>query len=133
MSLFTSKSNPCLYFNRFPGHLNDAQCYQMIPRIGRHRDKELPRRARLAADGGYPARIPLIVPRRICHNRRQRAANRALRSLRVKIEHSFGFQKIYSSISSVFRHKRPFYPFVISTCAFLSNRRKHFIYRIARK
>ena len=68
----------------------------------------LPRRARLLADGGYPARVPLIVLTRIARNRRQRSANRAnLRSLRVRIEHSTGFQKIYSSISSVFRHHRP--------------------------
>lgn len=47
---------------RFPGHMNDAQCYQTLPRIGRGMDRDLPRRARLLADGAYAARVPLIVP-----------------------------------------------------------------------
>ncbi|KAL9978538.1 hypothetical protein ACROYT_G016065 [Oculina patagonica] len=72
----------------FPGHLNDASCYQRIPRIGRHRHRDLPRGARLLADGGYPARLPLIVPTRNPRNARQRSANRALRSLREeRLEH----------------------------------------------
>ena len=104
--------------------MNDAHCYQTLPRIGRDMARDLPRRARLIADGGYAARVLLIVPRSIVHNRRQRLANRRLRSFRMQIEHSIGFQKVYASISSVFMHKRLFLPFVVSTCGFLSNRRK---------
>ena len=114
----------------FPGHLNDAQTYRMIPQPGM-RPFSLPGRARLAADGGYPAGLPLITPRRIGYSRRQRRANRVLRSVRVRIEHSIGFQKIYNCISSKFRHQRPFLPYVVMTCGFLSNRRKHFIKSLA--
>ena len=46
---------------RFPGHMNDAQCYQIIG-IGRGMGWDLPRRARLIADGDYAATVPLIVP-----------------------------------------------------------------------
>ena len=80
--------------------------------------------ARILADGGYAARVPVITPRRIARNRRQLQANRALRSLRMQIEHSIGFQKVYASINSIFRHKRSFLPFVVCTCGFLSNRRR---------
>ena len=111
---------------RFPGPIKDAQCYQTLQRIGRSMARDLPRRARLIADGGYPARVPLIVPRRIVHNRRQRLANRRLRSIRVQIEYSIGFQNVYACISSVFRHKRLFLPFVVSTCGFLSTEETFF-------
>lgn len=119
-----------LYFYRFPGHMNDAQCYQTLPRIGHGRIRNLPRRARLLADGGYAARVPLVVPRRIARNPRQTQANRVLRSIRMQIEHSIGFQKVYASVNSIFRHKRYFLPFVVCTCGFLSNRRKLIIRRL---
>lgn len=117
-------------FNRFPGHMNDAQCYQALPRIGHGRARNLPRRARLLADGGYAARLPLIAPRRNARNRRQIQANRALRSIRMQVEHSIGFQKVYASVNSIFIHKRCFLPFVVCTCGFLSNRRKLVIRRL---
>ena len=60
--------------------------------------------------GGYAAKGPVITPRRIARNRRQSQANRALRSLRMQIKHSIGFQKVYASINSIFRHKRFFFP-----------------------
>ena len=93
------------------------------------RARDLPRRARILADGGYAARVPVITPRRIARNRRQSQTNRALRSLRMQIKHSIGFQKVYASINSIFRHKRFFLPFVVCTCGFLSNRRKLIIRR----
>lgn len=70
------------------------------------------------------------APRRIARNRRQRQANRALRAIRMQIEHSIGFHKVYASINSVFRHKRCFLPFVVCTCGFLLNRRKLIIRRL---
>ena len=74
--------------------MNDAQCYQTLPRIDRGMARDLPRRARLIADGGYAARVSLIVPRSIVHNRRQRLAKRRLHSIRiVQVEHSIGFKK----------------------------------------
>ena len=67
----------------------------------------------------------------IVHNRRQRLGNRRLRSICiVQIQHSIGFQKFYASVNSVFRSKRLFLPFVVSTCGFLSNRRKAFLRRL---
>lgn len=118
------------FFFRFPGHMNDAQCYQTLPRIGHGRASNLPRRARLLADGGYAARVPLIAPRRIARNRRQRQANRAIRAIRMQIDHSIRFHKVYASIISIFRHKRCFLPFVVCTCGFLLNRRKLIIRRL---
>ena len=106
--------------------MNDAHCYQTLPRIGRGMARDLPRRARLIAHGGYAARALLIVPRSIVHNRRRRLANRILRSIRMQIEHSIGFQKVYGSISSVSRRKRLFLSFVVSTCGFLSKERIFF-------
>ncbi|KAK3742391.1 hypothetical protein QZH41_012024, partial [Actinostola sp. cb2023] len=76
-----------LLVSGFQGHLNDAGCYRLLPRIGRGMPNNLPRRARLLADG-YAARLPLVTPRRIARTRRQRSANRVLRSIRVKVEHS---------------------------------------------
>ena len=123
--------SPPLYLYRFPGHMNDAQCYRTLPQIGHGRARNLPRRARLLADGGYAARVPLIAPRRIGRNRRHRQANRALHSLRVQIYRTLiGFHKVYASINSVFRHKRCFLPFVVCTCGFISNRRKLIIRRL---
>ena len=110
--------------------MNDAQYYRSLPQVGHGRARGLPRRARILADGGYAARVPVITPRRIARNRRQLQANRALRSLRMQIEHSIGFQKVYASINSIFRHKRSFLPFVVCTCGFLSNRRKLIIRRL---
>ena len=110
--------------------MNDPQCFQLIPRIGYGMARALPQNARLLADGVYAARIPLIVPRRFPRNRRQRRANKALRSVRIQIEHSIGFMKVYSSINSKFRHKRLFLPYVVSICGFLSNRRKIFLRRL---
>ena len=112
--------------------MNNAQCYRSLSQIGRGLPKGLPRRARLLVDGGYAAKVPLIVPRRIARNRRQLQANRALRSLRIQIEHSIGFQKVYASVNLIFRHKRSFLPFVVCTCGFLSNRRKLTIHRLRR-
>ena len=106
--------------------MNDAHCYQTFPRIGRGMAWDLSRRARLIEDGGYAARVSLIVPRSIVHNRRQRLANRRLRSIRMQIEHSIGFQKVYASISSVVRHKRLFLPFVVSTCGFCQTEENFF-------
>ena len=80
--------------------MNDAQCYRRLPQIGHGRAIGLPRRARILADGGYAARVPVITPRRIARNRRQSQTNRALRSLRMQIKHSIGFQKVYASINS---------------------------------
>ena len=114
---------------RFPGHMNDAQCYRSLPQVGHGRARVLPRRARILADGGYAARVPVTTPKRSARNRRQLQANRALRSLRMQIEHSIGFQKVYASINSIFRHKRSFLPIVVCTCVFLSNRRKLIICR----
>ena len=89
--------------------MNDAQCYRSLPQIGHGRARDLPRRAHILADGGYAARVPVVTPRRIARNRRQSQANRALRSLRMQIKHSIGFQKVYASINSIFRHKRFFF------------------------
>lgn len=96
--------------------MNNAQCYRSLPQIGHGGASGLPRRARLLADGGYAARVPLIVPRQIARSRRQVQENRALRSLRIQIEHSIEFQKVYASVNSIFRHKRSFLPFVVCTC-----------------
>ena len=91
---------------------------QALPRIGNGRARNLPRRARLLADEGYAARVPLIVPRWIARNRRQRQANRALRSLRIQIEHSIGFHKVYTSVNSIFRHSGIFYHLLFVRVAF---------------
>ena len=42
--------------------MNDAQCYRSLPQIGHGRARDLPRRARILADGGYAARVPVITP-----------------------------------------------------------------------
>ena len=41
--------------------MNDALCYRTLPCIGHGRARNLRRRARILADGGYAARVPLIV------------------------------------------------------------------------
>ena len=61
---------------RSPGHMNDAQCYRRLPQIGHGRASDFPPRARILADGGYAARLSVIIPRRIARNRRQLQANR---------------------------------------------------------
>lgn len=50
-------------------------------------------------------RVPLIVPRQIARNRRQRQANQALCTIQMQIEHSIGFQKVYASVNSNFRQE----------------------------
>lgn len=107
--------------------MNDAGTYARLPQIGHGMARNLPQRARLLADGGYGNRVPLVTPRRIAHNRRQRNANRSLRSMRVRIEHAIGKLKIYASTSAIFRHQRPFQPLVVATCGMLTNRRKRII------
>lgn len=113
----------------FPGHLNDASTYRYLPSIGFGRQRPLPRNARILADGGYPAQIPLVAPHRIARNRVQRTANRKLRQIRVKVEHTIGAVKIYKSVGEVFRQKRSFLPIVVTTCGLLTNRRKLLISR----
>ena len=50
--LVNDKNTGAVIYGRFPGHLNDANCYQRIPRIGRHLHRDLPQRACLLTDGG---------------------------------------------------------------------------------
>ena len=83
---------------RRPSGPLQAECYRGLPQIGHGKAKDLPRRARILADGAYAARMPVIIPRRIVRNRIQLQANQTLRSLRMQIEHSVGFQKVYASI-----------------------------------
>lgn len=78
-----------------------------------------PSKARLYADGGCAAKVPPIALRQIARNRRHSQANRALCSIRMHIEHLIGFHEVYASISSIFRHKRCFVPFVVCTCGFI--------------
>lgn len=105
----------------------------MIPSIGPNGVLRLPRQCRLASDGGYAARMPLVRPRIIARNRRTRDANRELRKIRVKVEHAIGYLKVYRSTSAIFRHKRPFLPIVVQTCAFLTNRKRLQLRRVARQ
>ena len=121
------------FFNKCEPHSLHEWC-PVLPGPSPHRtSRNMPRRVRLLADGGYAARVPLIVPRRIAQNRRQRQANQALRTIRMQIEHSIGFQKVYASVDSIFRHKKYFLPFVVCTCGFLSNWRKLIIRRLRNK
>ena len=92
--------------------MNDANFYQKIPGIGRHRDRDL-------ADSGNPTRIPLT------------SANRALQSFQVKIviDFSLGFQKIYTSISSIFDIREHFYLKWFALVGFC-HRIEHFIRRV---
>ncbi|KXJ07896.1 putative transposase for insertion sequence element IS702 [Exaiptasia diaphana] len=85
----------------FPGRMNDAETYRRLPAIGHGLARNLPRNAKLLADGGYANRQPLITPRRIPRNRRQRNANRALRAVRVRVEHAIGFLKVYASCTNI--------------------------------
>ena len=119
-----------MFLSRFPGHLNDASTFQYLPSIGFHGQKRLPRNARLLADGGYAARVPLVTPHRIARTRLQRRANRQLRRLRVQIEHRFADLKVYKSISQVFHQKREFLPIVVGTCGLFINRKRLFIQRL---
>lgn len=92
MVLYVSLDNPKITVQsvglRYPGHLNDATTYRLLPGIGNNRQRNLPRQACLFADGGYTGQVPLITPRRqLVRNRRVQRANRELRRLRVQIEH----------------------------------------------
>ena len=89
-----------------------AHEYRSLPQIGHDRARDLPHRAWILVDGGYAARVPVITPRQIARNRRQLQANRALHSLRMQIERSIGFQKVYNLLIQYLGTSVVFCPFL---------------------
>ena len=45
--LFLAWTTTTIVPYRFPGHMNDAQCYRSLPQVGHGKARDLPRRARI--------------------------------------------------------------------------------------
>lgn len=127
-----STNTICYSLRRFPGHLNDTNCFRMMPSIGPGCDLPLPEDCHIMADLGYPPHPVLVRPkkRNQVRNARQQRINQELRKCRVKVEHAIGFFKTYRSISSRWRNRKAFLSIVIHCCACLSNRRRRFLMRL---
>ncbi|XP_053390139.1 uncharacterized protein LOC128553052 [Mercenaria mercenaria] len=114
----------------FLGHMNDAQQFAMMQRIGT--DLVFPHDCFLLGDKIYPNRYPIITPfsagqvaRRHGRDRRRCVKfNRYVSSCRIIVEHSIGELKTYRAVSTIWRHPRYLLPSVVVICAGLVCRRK---------
>lgn len=137
-NIHTTSINTHTHYNfeiihRFPGHLNDINCFNIMPSLGPGCDLPLSAGCHILADGGYPPHPVLVRPRKknqVRGNRRLQKINKELRRYRVKVEHEMSLLKTYRCISEEggrWRHKKSFLSIVIHVCACLSNRRKRFL------
>ena len=124
--------NICFISSGFPGHLNDAQQFNLMTQIGGDQ-LPFPDQCILLADKIYPNRYPLMTPytaqqiaRRqdLLEQRKCRKLNRLINSARVCVEHAIGKLKTYSAVSSKWRHSRRLLSRVVKICACLVQRRK---------
>ena len=113
----------------FLGHCNDAQQYQLLPRIGHDEELHFPENLCLLADSIYPNQYPLLTPFRnnqvydgldrqdislfnLCHRR-----------CRITVEHAISYFKTYAVMKGPYRHERWFLPVISNVCAALAHRR----------
>ena len=117
----------------YVGHLNDAQCYRLIPEIGPGRDLEFPEDAYLLGDSAYPCEYPLISPYRRQQitaaegERREQMVNinYAIKRRRIYVEHLIGHLKMYRVIGSLYHHRRRDMSRITQLCVGLAERRLH--------
>lgn len=115
----------------FPGHLNDAQQFNLMTQIGGPQ-LPFPGDCILLADKIYPNRDPIMTPYTTQQIRRRDARqqrkcsklNRLIQRNRVCVEHAIGEIKQYQSVSTVWRHSKRMLPQVVKICACLMRRRK---------
>ena len=113
----------------FLGHCNDAQQYQLLPRIGDGEELQFPNDLNLLADSIYPNGHPLLTPFRInqegagLNQENIRLYNLCHRHYRATVEHVISDFKTYAVMKGKYRHERWFLPIVANVCAALAHRR----------
>ena len=105
----------------YRGGTNDSAAFGMS-RLGQGQ-LPLPPQARLLADGGYPARAPLLVPYdKVAANDPLRlAANYYQRRYRAVVERTIAKVKVFRSASEKWRHPKAFEPMLFFTVCCLMN------------
>ncbi|KAL4232432.1 hypothetical protein ACF0H5_007125 [Mactra antiquata] len=112
------------------GHLNDAQQYGLMHRIGI--DISFPEDVCLLGDKIYPNRGPIMTQytadqltrKDPLMRRKCRKLNSLIKQYRVTVEHAIGELKVYKAVGSLWRHPRHMLPSAVKTCAALVCRRK---------
>ena len=112
------------------GHLNDAQTFGLMRRIG----SELcfPEQCVLLGDKIYPNGNCIMTPYTAAQlarkedrvKRKCKKLNRNIRYYRIGVEHAFVELKQYKITSSVWRHPRPLLSQLVTICAGLVCRKK---------
>ena len=115
----------------FYGHMNDAQQYHHLPKIGPNENLQFPEQGFILADKIYPCIYPLLnrysqaqIQAKPIHQRRRcRKFNKTLNSYRVYVEHIISNFKHYKVIGFMYRHPRWMLPSIVELCAGLTVRR----------
>ena len=108
--------------NGFMGHLNDAQTFGLMRRIGT--ELCFPEQCVLLGDKIYPKGNCIMTPytaHKEDRMKKKKKLNRNIRSYRIGVEHAFAELKQYKITSSVWRHPRQL---VTTICAGLVCRKK---------
>ena len=116
----------------FLGHINDAQQFNLMTRIGPNLQLPFPENCHLLADRIYANRFPLLTAYKSVQIgrmegprlRKYRKFNSYLTCCRVSVEHSIARLKSYRAVSDVWRHPRHLLSRTVNICAGLVRRRK---------
>lgn len=116
----------------FLGHMNDAQQFALMSRIGPNEDLDFPPDLYILGDKIYPNRYPILTAFTAAQLARRHGMqlrkclkfNRYLTSYRVCVEHAIARLKSYKAISSVWRHSRRMLVKTVHICAGLTCRRQ---------
>ena len=105
------------------GHLNDAQTFGLMRRIGTELCFPEQCVRVLLGDKIYPNGNCIITPYTAAQLARKEK-NRNIRYYRIGVEHAFADLKQYKITSSVWRHPRPLLSQLVTICAGLVCRKK---------
>jgi len=116
----------------FLGHQNDAQIFNMLPKIGPNEELPFPDNCLLLGDKIFSNNYPIMTPyKRDEINRKPqnmqrkcKKLNAIISSLRITVEHAIREVKIFRSTGTLWRHPRHKLQQTVEVCAALAVRRK---------
>ena len=116
----------------FLGHINDAQQFMLMAKIGPGEALDFPDELNILGDKIYANKYPILTAftsaqlarKQGRELRKCRQFNKYIKTYRVIVEHSIAQLKSYKCISSVWRHSRKYLSKTVNICAALVCRRK---------
>ena len=97
----------------FPGHLNDAGIFHLLPEIGPGQELDFPEGVFLLGDNGYANRWPIMTKFRANQiMQANQIEDRLAMSIfnnehcrcRIYVEHAISYLKTYRAVKEVYRH-----------------------------